>query len=546
MASIIKLHFPFAILLGLSSLPLQAHAQFEDCTLVWKSSRSVLGTNKPSLACRLSPVGNIFGIRDRGKFTKLSAKDFLRYAHQPRSPLHRKTVRQIKTRYSELKATCGEQSAAVFLTSQFNPGDCQSISPTETPLSSPTATATATTSPTVTATATNTATPTPAPDSSLNLSTSNYDFGTIGPGETQYASIVIRAQQGSPYILGIDLSSSNGITLLSNNEVIQRGGVPCDGSLSRFCVVEARLDASNPGTKSASVRIRFTDDGAPNPQPQGSTSVSLTGVVESGAVSQTNAFRTISIRALAQAAGLTPVAYLQNQFDKIAPSSYDSNDPFLFDTYTAAADSDWRNNWANSVFDFSGLAWDSHQDGTAVTRCHVVYARHYQRGSGTIAFHRKDGTLWTSNIAAGASRSFPIAGDYSYDVTVARINPCLPADWTVYPLINASDNFSTSDLGGAPYINTHYNVADSIRRMSVTKIGSLSTLQLFGAFSNIVPSYMEVTAQVGDSGNPSFLFLNGELVIVSTFTFGGYGGGGPYYGSSVQQQMLSDAIAALP
>ena len=171
-----------------------------------------------------------------------------------------------------------------------------------------------------------------------------------------------------------------------------------------------------------------------------------------------------------------------------------------------------------------------------------MFARHYQR-SGAIRFHAKDGTVFTSNIEARWSFPDPQA---FHDVTVARINPCLPKGWTIYPLLDPNDNYVHPELVFAPYINTHYNITDNIRRLSVTRVGYAVGLVIYGAMSTVVPNFMQVSAVTGDSGNPSFLLVEGKQVLVSTFTYGGYGGGGPFYGGATIQSLVLEGIAALP
>jgi hypothetical protein len=49
---------------------------------------------------------------------------------------------------------------------------------------------------------------------------------------------------------------------------------------------------------------------------------------------------------------------------------------------------------------------------------------------------------------------------------------------------------------------------------------------------------------VGDSGNPSFVIVGNELVLVETHTTGG-AGAGPYYGYPAVQQSVRQAVQKL-
>ena len=48
----------------------------------------------------------------------------------------------------------------------------------------------------------------------------------------------------------------------------------------------------------------------------------------------------------------------------------------------------------------------------------------------------------------------------------------------------------------------------------------------------------------GDSGNPSFLWIRGEPVLLETHTTGG-SGAGPFYGSPINHAAINNAIASL-
>lgn len=49
----------------------------------------------------------------------------------------------------------------------------------------------------------------------------------------------------------------------------------------------------------------------------------------------------------------------------------------------------------------------------------------------------------------------------------------------------------------------------------------------------------------GDSGNPAFVVVNGQLVLVSTNTFGGTGSKGPFFGGPNVQGFIKSAIEDL-
>lgn len=532
----------------------------ENCVLNLRASTQYLGNGQKRLACLVSAAhAGVFGVASTGTaFKRLSFNSFLSLVRKGRGKERRSPTSLLLRRFNNLKRVCSQEVSAANVGRAYTrdqnlcPSE-QSPTPTSTPTATASATATATptvtptASPTTTPTPTATETPSPTPEAQIAAGETSYDFGLRGVGESAVHSIIIRPLQGSPRIVDIQTDSAVGIQVLDAAETGLRGGVACSGTLTRFCVVMIRVEADTVGEKSLAFRIRYADNPAIGENDPTALSATLTAhaSVQSGATVSQSEFKTLSLRGFAATAGLTPLNYLRQEFAKVAPPTYDSGDPTLFSSYNASGTSVWQDNWANSALDFSGIAWDAHMAGTAITRCHIVYARHYPR-SGGITFTRKDGQSFSSTITA--TQSFPNSGDYSYDVIVARISPCLPADWTIYPLLDSADALTTSDLNAAPYVNTHFNVADNIRRISITQVAGIynSGLQIGGTYNASMPSFMQVSAQVGDSGNPSFLLVDGKMTLVSTFTFAGYGGQGPYYGAATHQQLLRNAIAALP
>ncbi|RIL08835.1 MAG: hypothetical protein DCC75_07925, partial [Proteobacteria bacterium] len=496
------------------------------------------------LSCKVrASKATLLGLySSNGKFKRLNLKSFTKFAGHTRGTLRNFSAGKLRKRFKTYRNLCAAQLLGESFTENLETADsCANTKPKLDPNATPTP------SPTAMPTPTPTVTPTSTVISNLKLSDSNYDFGTVGVGETRYHSVVVKPEEGSPYILSATASNATGISLLSNAEVLERGGVPCAEGLARFCVVILRLAADSIGSKHLEVTIAFTDNPAVESAPTRTVSLTVTGQVQTAPMTSTHEFRTVYLNALAQAAGQTQVQYLQSELARLAPPSYETQDPFLFDSYNPAGHSNWANNWTNSVLDFSGVAWDLHQAGTAITRCHIVFARHYPR-SGSITFTRKDGTIFQSNVTASVSFE-PGNNNVIYDVTVARLNPCLPADWTIYPLVDGADVPMTGfNLTSAPYINSHYNFADNIRRVSITMVNLIhsASMGIYGAFNNTIPPYMQVMALNGDSGHPSFLLINGELVLTSTFSQAGYGGHGPHYGAASHQQRLRDAISALP
>lgn len=365
-------------------------------------------------------------------------------------------------------------------------------------------------------------------------------------------------------VLGVDLTSSNGIELVSKGEADARGVVSCGGAVGRFCVVLVRAAPASSGNKGLTFNLRVAD--VLNP-----TQVDIVGPFSANATAQdapvvlSDKFTTVSLTDRAQRAGMTKLQYLRDQFSKISPATFvtdttDFHSPLTSDALVfsgfSIADSKvfWRRNWANSVFDFTGMAWDSggytdldyrggaSPGGVAITRCHIATAKHYPRG-GQFLFFDRQGNPLVFNITGQADTP-------TYDIKMYRISPCLPPEISVYPLLALGDfvpppgsslNF---ELSGAPYINTHYSVVDYVRRISVTQINYGFSTSIYGAMNAAIPDGMQVQAVNGDSGSPSLVYFDGRLVVMSTFTSGGYGGGGPNYGHGILQNGVLSGVQA--
>ncbi len=417
-------------------------------------------------------------------------------------------------------------------------------SPTPAPTPEPTETAPPEASPpapvvtpTATVSPTPTITPTPTPTGVPIVQVGEPSVSlTRGRFETAQRRIIIRPLLPSVDFSQKTISGDGAISLLSDEEVIAQGGIPCTTGVSRFCVVIVHTDSDTTGTFNGEVRLRMHPTGDPGSTRESSIAVQAT--IQNGATTFTDRFSTVALGSIASAQGKPIITLMRDELVKVAPNSYVADDRPAFDDYNANSSSLWNDSWFNSVFDFSGIAWDAHMAGTAITRCHITLAQHYPR-SGTVRFHRKNGTQFSSTIVE--SRNLSSYG-ISRDVTVARISPCLEPDMTVYPLLLGSEGL-TSALIGSPLINTHFPQGGT-RAISAREIGSVFTL-LAGGSTTLFPAEVQANAISGDSGNPGFVYYDGTLILVSQFWTGGYGTG-PYFGAADLQAALTQALNAMP
>ncbi|MES2439610.1 MAG: trypsin-like serine protease [Verrucomicrobiota bacterium] len=199
----------------------------------------------------------------------------------------------------------------------------------------------------------------------------------------------------------------------------------------------------------------------------------------------------------------------------------------LFKYYQPKAGSEWRNNWAGRL-DLTGVSWNDARTATLISPSHVVMAAHFIRPSNVaVMFHDRKGNPYERYITAVRSLN-------TGDIAVARLNLPLPPEVKWYRLANAAEA-----AVGTPVI-----VSDQTSTLSVHRIEAVygSGIRL-GYIPGLNPIYQR-NLIVGDSGNPSFILRNGELVLLETHTTGGPGAG-PFYGDPTVQASVRAAMKEL-
>lgn len=223
-----------------------------------------------------------------------------------------------------------------------------------------------------------------------------------------------------------------------------------------------------------------------------------------------------------KSAGVSPeqigLGFLSEQAEKGA----------LFKYYQPTAESKWRNNWT-STLDLTGVSWNDSRTATLIAPSYVVMAAHFARpASVPVMFHDKSGKPYERFIAKVRS----LAG--VADIAVAKLNLPLPSSVKSYRFAKPSEASI-----GRPVI-----VTDQTNTLSVHQIAAVSGgMVRLGYIPEINPVYGR-NLIVGDSGNPSFLIVNGQLVLLETHTTGGPGAG-PFYGDPVIQAAIRAAIAEM-
>ncbi len=184
-------------------------------------------------------------------------------------------------------------------------------------------------------------------------------------------------------------------------------------------------------------------------------------------------------------------------------------DVFRFDAYTPNSAYARNGRFWVSAYDFSGLSvWNTAvggatgnaHAGTAVTRKHVLQANHFVCGIGdTLGFVAADGTYVTRTIAA-------VTQVGSTDIEIVTLDSDLPVNVKVYPV------FSGNFVGQFKGLIAAQDQSIRVCRAELIDVsGSKDFCQVIGE-----PEYpaWSHTPQSGDSGQPVFFPVDGNLVLV--------------------------------
>jgi hypothetical protein len=228
--------------------------------------------------------------------------------------------------------------------------------------------------------------------------------------------------------------------------------------------------------------------------------------------------------------GLLTLASCEGPSGTVSPTLPPSKaPPQIFAKYSPDRNAKLAEGWTRG-FDMSGVSFNDTRTATLITPRHVVMAKHYSRpAAAPVVFHDRSGKRIERKIIG-------LMGAQG-DVMVGLLDEPVPANYTSYPMPEPG-----SDLGslvGRPVI-----VSDQKRSLFVHLVaggrGGIigfkhDEAERYGWGKNLV---------VGDSGNPSFLIVGKQLVLVEAHTTGGPGAG-PYYGDPAVQASIRAAAAKL-
>jgi len=158
-------------------------------------------------------------------------------------------------------------------------------------------------------------------------------------------------------------------------------------------------------------------------------------------------------------------------------------------------------------------------------------AAHFQRNVGdVVVFHDGEGKFIQSTITAKKR----VIGD----VAVGVLDKPLPSSYTPYPLLRARAGLE-DDLK-----QEYILVTDKARRVFVHQVRAVYNQNIGFLFDASKKIGYGKRLIVGDSGNPSFIMVNGKQALIETHTAGG-AGAGPFYGNAEVQQALASKIKEL-
>jgi len=204
--------------------------------------------------------------------------------------------------------------------------------------------------------------------------------------------------------------------------------------------------------------------------------------------------------------------------------------PNIFKKYSATEDAIMATGWARN-FDMSGVSFDDRKTATLVTKRHIVMARHYQRPTGSpIIFHDRYGKRITRILMK--IRNLP-----KVDVAIGLLSADVPSNYKAYALPTPLEDYSHLQERTAA-------VTDQNRRIFFHQIGGVYGSRISFRHPGTNQHGWAKNLIKGDSGNPSFIISNGDLVLIETHTTGG-GGSGPFYGSPEIQNDLQRIISEL-
>lgn len=166
--------------------------------------------------------------------------------------------------------------------------------------------------------------------------------------------------------------------------------------------------------------------------------------------------------------------------------------------------------------------------GTLISPRHVLFAAHYPAVAGmTIRFVAADNTVVTRTV--NAVRTHPSYVPYYPDLQVGVLDSDVPAGIGFARILPADFATRIPALGYGRTIPAL--CLDQEEKALVTDLGEV--FGVGGSIGFVAPYQINFAKRLefyepkigGDSGNPAFLIINNQLVLLTVWTFGGAGSG---------------------
>ncbi len=193
------------------------------------------------------------------------------------------------------------------------------------------------------------------------------------------------------------------------------------------------------------------------------------------------------------------------------------------------------NCWVYGIDVSSVSPWNSwhsqFEAGTAISRRHVAFAKHFifYSGSGTRMIYFSD-----NNGGVHTNRVIDVIKHPQVDIAIGLLENDLPPNISTAKILPGDYCKYILDGRGLPVLSfdqEEHAIVHDISELSASVVGADPVLNGRAMFSEAIIS--------GDSGNPRFLLLADEVILLNLFWGGGYGSGPSfaYYKSDVQEMM---------
>jgi hypothetical protein len=184
------------------------------------------------------------------------------------------------------------------------------------------------------------------------------------------------------------------------------------------------------------------------------------------------------------------------------------------------------NCWAADLNLTSISPWNSTggatRAGVLISPRHIIFAAHYQINNGaTIRFVDNNNNIITRTMVNKLTH--PNYTPYYPDISIGVLDSDVPES------INFVKILPQNWANYLPSLSSTYRVPclvlDQEEKALISDLYSLDTRARFITPTDTTRIDFFENIILGDSGNPAFLIINNELVIITVWTFGGAGGG---------------------